>query len=520
MLPLLLAGCLTFLMQFSQPVQKAPNILFCIADDASIEHMSAYGVTTWVKTPAFDRIAKEGILFTNAYTPNAKCSPSRSAILTGRNPWQLEEGGNHVPYFPAKFTSFMEALAINNYQVGFTGKGWAPGNPGKRDGQTRRLTGIEYNSIKTKAPTPDIAPIDYAANLEVFLKTKPADKPFCFWYGGHEPHRGYTFGSGIQNGKKKLTDITKVPSYWIDNDSVRTDMLDYAYEVEYFDQQLGNMLDVLEKNGELQNTIVIVTSDNGMPFPRTKGHIYEYANHLPLAIMGKNLIKTPGRTVEDYVSFIDFAPTILEAAGVKPEKASMQPIEGKSLLNILTSSKNKIVEKRRNHVLLGRERNDVGRPGDAGYPVRGIIKNGFMYTRNYEPDRWPSGNPETGYLDTDGSPTKSVILAAHRSNAASPFWQLAFGKRGDEELYLLEKDPYCLNNVASDKAYQNVKQDLKREMEETLKKQKDPRMFGRGSIFDSYPYAEERVKNFYERYMQGEKLQAGWVNPSDFESKK
>ncbi len=520
---LLLSGvgcCVLIFMQFRKPVLKKPNILFCIADDASMQHMSAYKLSRWVKTPVFDRVAREGVLFTNAYTPNAKCSPSRSAILTGRNPWQLEEAGNHAPYFPAKFTSFMEALALNDYQVGFTGKGWAPGKPGVRNGKARLLTGVAYNEIKTVAPVPGISAIDYAANLEVFLQSKPADKPFCFWYGGIEPHRAYTYGSGIKNGNKKLSDIEAVPPYWIDNDSVRTDMLDYGYEVEYFDQQLGKILDVLQKKGELDNTIVIVTSDNGMPFPRTKGHVYEYANHLPLAIMGKNLIKTPGRTVDDYVSFIDFAPTILEAAGLTVEKAAMQPVEGRSLMSILVSSTNNIVEKSRDHVILGRERNDVGRPGDAGYPVRGIIKNGFMYTRNYEPGRWPAGNPETGYLDTDGSPTKSAILSAHRSNKPGAYWQLAFGKRTGEELYQLAKDPFCMNNLATDKSFDKIRHSLITDMETDLKKQKDPRISGKGNLFDAYPYSEEKVQHFYERFMRGEKMNAGWVSPSDFEPKK
>jgi hypothetical protein len=101
-----------------------PNILFAVADDMG--HASAYG-TRWVKTPNFDRLASKGLLFLNAYTPNAKCSPSRACILTGRNPWQLEAAANHWPYYPPKFKSWMEALGDSGYFVGFTGKGWAPG---------------------------------------------------------------------------------------------------------------------------------------------------------------------------------------------------------------------------------------------------------------------------------------------------------------------------------------------------------------------------------------------------------
>ena len=140
----------------SKTLNKKPNILFCIADDASFPHMSAYGCD-WVNTPNFDRIAREGILFTNAYTPNAKCSPSRACIITGRNPWQLEEAANHIPHFPQKFRSFMEVLGENGYHTGFTGKGWSPGNPGKNGDGKRLLTGKPYNESKLNPPTKSIS---------------------------------------------------------------------------------------------------------------------------------------------------------------------------------------------------------------------------------------------------------------------------------------------------------------------------------------------------------------------------
>ena len=107
----------------TDPGKQRPNILFAIADDASFPHMGAYG-TDWVKTPAFDRVAREGILFMNCYTPNAKCAPSRSCILTGRNSWQLEEAANHWPFFPKKFKTYAESLTDNGYFVGYTTKGW------------------------------------------------------------------------------------------------------------------------------------------------------------------------------------------------------------------------------------------------------------------------------------------------------------------------------------------------------------------------------------------------------------
>lgn len=495
---------------------QRPNILFCIADDASFRHMSAYGLSAkWVSTPGFDRVAAEGILFQNAFTPNAKCAPSRSCILTGRNPWQLEAAANHVPFFPAKFSTWIEELGNAGYFTGYTGKGWGPGNAGEKNGVPRLLTGKHYNALKLKAPTSAISPVDYAGNLEAFLKERNAGQPFCFWYGGHEPHRAYELGSGSAKGNKKPTDIDRVPAYWPDNDTVRQDMLDYAYEVEYFDQHLQKMLAILDRAGELDNTIVIVTSDNGMPFPRTKGHLYEYDNHLPLAIMWKGGIKAPGRKVNDFVSFIDLAPTMLEAAGLK-NKTAMQ-MQGKSLVPIFTSAKAGQVDASRDHVLLGKERTDVGRPRDEGYPVRGIIKGSMIYTHNYEPDRWPSGNPETGYLDTDGSPTKTRILLDKRSGRDSTRWQLAFGKKGAEELYDVQKDPDAMKSLAGDPAFAKVKAALKQQMERELRAQHDPRILGNGGIFDTYPFAEPASRNFYERFKNGEKMKAGWVNPGDFE---
>ncbi len=493
-----------------------PNILFCIADDASYPHMSAYGCP-WVRTPGFDRVARNGILFHRAYTPNAKCAPSRSCILTGRNSWQLEAAANHWPYYPAGYRTYAETLSENGYFVGFTGKGWAPGIPGEIDGKTRQLAGTPFQERKTDPPAKYIAGTDYAGNFESFLDARPEGEPFCFWYGGFEPHRAYEYGAGVNKGGKKVSEIDRVFPFWPDNVTVRTDMLDYAFELEYFDKHLQRMLDSLEKRGELENTLVVVTADNGMPFPRIKGQEYEYSNHLPLAIMWQKGVKNPGRVVNDYVSFIDFAPTFLQLAGVDPSKCGMESIEGTSLTDILFSAKSGQVSPQRDHVLIGKERHDVGRPHDWGYPIRGIIKGEYLYLINFEPSRWPAGNPETGYLNCDGSPTKTVCIEARKEPAEHKYWEWSFGKRGDEELYHLKDDPDCLENLAAVPEHQELKKRLREQLLAELKKQADPRMFGRGHVFDEYPYADETGRNFYERYMKGEKMKAGWVNPSDFE---
>lgn len=502
----------------ARPAQTSlrPNILFAIADDWSFGHAGAYG-TTWVRTLAFDRVAREGLLFTRAYTPNAKCAPSRAILLTGRQSWQLEEAANHVPFFPPQFKTWPEALAEHGYATGGTGKGWGPGVANDAQGKPRQMTGRPFNRHKRQAPTPEISDNDYAANFKDFLTTVPRGQPWSFWYGALEPHRDYEYGSGVSKGGKKLSDIERVPGYWPDNDVVRNDMLDYAYEVEHFDRYLGQMLNILSDAGVLDNTLVIVTSDHGMPFPRVKGHAYEFSNHVPLAMMWPGGIKMSGRTVHDYVSFADLAPTLVELAGLKWEETGMQPAAGGSLSDILRSPRSGGASAR-DHVLIGKERNDVGRPHDWGYPIRGVIKDETLYLRNYEPERWPGGNPETGYLDCDGSPTKTEILQRRREGRDTRAWALAFGRRPREELYDLRQDPFCLTNLADDRQHTARLQRLRQQMERELRAQRDPRMFGRGYLFDNYIYADERTRNFYDRFIRGEKPKAGWVNDSDFET--
>ena len=339
-----------------------PNILFCIMDDAS-PHMSAYGYD-WVNTPAFDKLAANGILFTNAYTPNAKCAPSRASLITGRNSWQLEEAANHVNNFPAKFKTFPEVLRENGYITGKTGKGWGPGNPGKVDGNTRLLIGDSYNSIKTKPWANEMSNEDYADNFSEFLK-ETGDKSWFFWYGAREPHRRYEYGSGVRKGRK-ISEIDSVPSFWPDNEIIRNDMLDYALEIEYADMHLGKMIDELEEKGILDNTIIIFTSDHGMPFPRVKAQEYKYSNHVPLAIMWGKGIKNPGRTVKDMISFIDFAPTFLELAGIDFKHSGMKPSPGKSLTDIFYSDKSGQVSQERDMILIGKERHDYSRPNNQG----------------------------------------------------------------------------------------------------------------------------------------------------------
>ncbi|MBD3384633.1 sulfatase-like hydrolase/transferase [candidate division KSB1 bacterium] len=470
-----------------------PNILFAIADDQSWPHAGAYGCRP-VNTPAFDRIAEEGVLFTNAFTAAPQCSPNRAAILTGRNIWQLEEAGTHASNFPKKFTVYTELLQESGYELGYTGKGWGPGN-WQYNGREMNPAGPAFDAKKgttDKRGYLSISNIDYAENLRQFLTRRDSAKPFHFWYGSKEPHRRYAQGSGRRAGKR--IDDVQVPYFLPDTEEIRNDILDYMLEIDYFDQHLQKMLQILEDYGELENTIIVVTSDNGMPFPRAKANLYEYGTHVPLAIRWPQKI-TGGRTIDDLTAAIDLAPTFLDAAGIKiPTEMT-----GRSIWHALSGTKNGRVDAARDVLLAGRERHTHARPDNLGYPIRAIRDYRFLYIHNIKPDRWPAGNPTgsgeaEGFHDVDASPTKSLILENKNKTDIKPFYELAFAKRSEEELYDIVKDPYCIHNLALDKAFADIKAAFKEKLMTALRQQNDPRAFGY-EIFESYP-RYSRMRDF------------------------
>ena len=473
---------------------KRPNILLAIADDASWPHCSAYGCK-WVNTPAFDRVAKMGVLFTHAYSPAPGCSPSRAALLTGRQVWQNEQAAAHASSFPRKWPVYTELLEKAGYFVGLTQKGWGPGNF-KVDGWPHNPAGVAFdNRMLDKRSQPQgISPDDYAGNFKDFYAAKPKDKPFCFWYGCKEPHRSYEDGSGLKRGKK--TSDVVVPSFLPDAELVRSDLLDYAVEIEHFDKHLVLMLKFLEEVGELDNTLIVVTSDNGMSIPRGKANLYDAGTHVPLAIAWPTRVKR-GRVIDDFVSHIDHAPTFLEAAGL-PVPNTMT---GKSLLPMLLSGKSGRVEAWRDRVFTARERHSSARPNNLGYPIRAMQTHDFLYIRNFAPDRWPAGDPGPaqksktpyGYYDIDDGPTKKLLV--QEKEKYPRFFDLAVAKRPAEELYDAKIDPGNIHNLANDPRFAEIKRKLAAEFEAYLKKTGDPRVLGNGDVFESYPRFGE-IRNF------------------------
>ncbi|MGL5318088.1 MAG: sulfatase family protein [Bacteroidales bacterium] len=476
----------------AKPKAKRPNILFAIADDISMESMSAYGLSTgYIQTPAFDRVAREGVLLNNAFCCNPKSSPARAVLLTGRYSWQLEEAADHFGYFPDKWVSYPELLSAAGYHVGYTGKPWSPGVHGRE----LNPAGREFAGKTMTPPASKMSNKDYAANFEDFLKQKDKDQPFCFWYGGHEAHRAFEKGSGVKSGK----DLSKVklPEYYPDSKEIRSDFLDYALEVEWYDTHLGRMLDALEKSGELNNTLIVVTSDHGMSFPRAKGQIYQNGFHVPMAIMWKGKIK-PGRVVEDFVNFPDIAPTFLEVAGLPRH----EQITGRSITDILYSNKNGWVDENNNKAIVGKERHDMGRASydgaEIGYPARALRKGKYLFIINFKPDRWPVGNPEYGLRNCDDGPTKSYINSLRFNNNPMDryYWDMSFGHRPAEELYDISVDPDCVKNLIQEANFTEIAQELKDDLMLELNRQKDPRVLGNGDVFDKYQHYGTRKVDY------------------------
>lgn len=481
--------------------KRRPNILFAISDDQSFAHTGAMGDSV-VKTPAFDRVAQRGVLFRNAICNSPGCAPSRAAILTGQSHWRLREAGTHASFFPRELKVYPELLAKAGYHTGLTGKGAGPANF-EGSGWPHNPAGKPWGKRRIENPPEGIAAIDYAANFEDFLKDKPTDQPFCFWFGSQEPHRAFLKGSGLAAGKK-LEDV-KVPAFLPDCEEVRSDLLDYYQEIEHFDAHLMRILNSIEAAGETENTIVVVTSDNGMAFPRAKATMYEYGIHLPLAVMWP--AECPGgRTVDDLVSFTDYAPTFLEAAGV----GAPAETTGRSLLNVLRESKSGTVDATRTSALSGRERHSHARFDNLGYPARAIRTRQHLYIRNFAPDRYPAGDPE-GYHDIDACPTKSYLLENRDKPEVKPFFEATLNKNPGEQLYDIVADPACLKNLAEAAEHAALKATLSGELESALRAQQDPRILGNGDVFESYPRhspMRPELGGFAERGQYNPKYQA------------
>lgn len=451
-----------------QPKQETtrPNILLIMSDNQSSNHLGCYGDPV-VKTPNIDQIAQQGVKFTQAYCAAPSCTPARAGMLTGQDIWRLEEGANLHGILPKKFPLYTDLLEESGYFVGAQGKGWGPGNV-KDSGREYNPSGRQYKSFGS------------------FLGANIDDSPWCFWFSSKKPHRPYKVGSGVASGMDKSKVI--VPKYLPDNDIVRGDICDYYYDIQMFDEEVGEVLNALKTTGDYDNTLIVICSDNGWQMPRGLANLYDFGTRIPLIFSWQDHIPI-GRTVNDFVNMNDLAPTFLEIAGLE----ALKEMTAKSLTNILCSERNGRIEKDRDFIVTARERHALCRLDGLSYPGRAIRTDDFLYIRNYNPERWPAGDPPL-FGDVDAHmlhyacPTKLYTLTNKDKPEVKPFFELGFAKRPAEELFDLKSDPDQINNIVEHKDYQVVKEELSNRMNAYLKKTDDPRVTGGDIIWDSTKY--------------------------------
>jgi arylsulfatase A-like enzyme len=457
-------GCLIALglVSFNKPIASHPNILFILADDWSYPYASIYGDHS-IRTPNLDRLAQHGTVFTNAYCASPSCTPSRAAMLTGRYPHNLGEGVNLCGRLDYRIPTYVQLLEKAGYAVAFDRKGWAPGDFHKM--------GYTEN------------PAGKSAVFAPFIDSLPKGKPFFFWFGTNDPHRPFDEGSG----KKAGIDPQKIrmPAFLPDVPTIRGDVADYLGEVERFDREIGELLKKLESAGQLENTIIVVASDNGMPFPHAKANLYDYGTRVPLLISQFGASNQPRRH-DSFVNLIDLMPTFLDWAGIqqRPE------LDGISLTSVLNGQKTT----HRAEVFLERERHCLCRADfdyGAGYPMRAIRTKDYLYIRNFRPERMPAGdetipNTPSVFGDVDGGPTKVYMMDHRADKAVKALFELGFAKRPADELYILKDDPYNLHNRSADPAYANVRKSLRQRLDMWMQAEKDPRRQGGGDEIDRY----------------------------------
>ena len=505
---------------------KRPNILFFFADDwgryASI-YAKADGPGTMndvIKTPNVDRIAREGVLFKNAHVTAPSCTPCRSSLLSGQYFWRTRraailQGAIWDPAIP----SFPLMLRDAGYHIGKSYKVWSPGSPadapygeqkyayqkaGSRfNNFSENVTDAVEKGVPAEAAKDEIYE-EIVGNFDDFLAARPAGQPFCFWFGPTNVHRKWTRGSG-----KALWGIEpdslkgKVPAFLPDVPEIREDLADYFGEAQAFDAAIGLMVSKLEKIGELDNTLIVISGDHGAPgFTHGKCNLYDFGTGVTLAIRGPGV--KGGRVVDDFVNLTDLCPTFLEAGGVKPTA----DMTGRSLLPVLHSDKSGLVDQERTWVITGRERHvESARDGYLPYPQRSLRTKEYLYILNFEPARWPMGDPHhlddatppnhndlventhVTFADMDSSPTKAWLVEHRKDAEWKRFFDYAFAIRPREELYVFATDPQQIKNVADDPQYATIRESMNQRLMDELKRTKDPRVIDNGKFFETPPMA-------------------------------
>ena len=512
--------------------EQRPNIFFFFADDWG-RYASIYAdadkpsLNDVISTPNIDRIGREGVVFENAFVPVASCSPCRASLATGRYFWNCGSGaflngkasdwkGHDNPM--QRLPKFGDLIRDSGYYAQKSRKTFAF-DPSPRPPRVRAKGNIGYeryglyvgaakDQAERKSRHDEIVE-NCRQEMQQMLAGSCEVQPFFFVYGSINAHRPYTPDSGKNlwgiepDALKRL-----LPKFLPDAHDVRRDFSDYLGEVLALDLMLGTMLEELENSGELDNTVVILSGDHGIPgIPRGKTNCYDLATRVPLLIRWPKGIPS-GRRVEDFVSVMDVGPTLLELSGIEvPAK-----MNGRSFLPQLTSKMSGWIDPERDSVIIGRELHfHNARPGNLPYPMRAIRTKDHLYIRNFKPERWPMGDPydaaqltdsdalykmglktTPAYRDLDGSLTKAWMMSqreepGNKEPGDKELFQLTMHPRPREELYDLKKDPDQLVNLAANPEHASVLTTLRGRVDKLMNATDDPRL---KDAFDQLPWVD------------------------------
>ena len=509
---------LLLLMSLSAYADDRPNILFCFADDwgryASIyQDPDRPGLSDVIHTPALDKLGHSGVVFNNAFVSAPSCTPCRASVSTGMPFYRcgsnaflhMQEFGKAEDPFDS-LPGISELLVESGYHVMHWGK--TTKKPANRVDRTHDLPINHFSQAVSASSDKEARKKEIfsfvRSNFSNFLDKTPDESPFFYWFGPHNAHRQWTRGSG-----KELWGIDpdslkgKIPAFLPDVHEVREDIADYLGEAIAWDRMVNELIEELEARGELDNTLIIVSGDHGMPgMPRGKCNLHDFGSMVSLLVSWPERVKS-GRRVDDFISLMDIAPTVLEAAGINPPDHMLAT----SFMNQLTSRQSGILDPKRDHVIIGRERHIGHAHRDRKpYPSRAIRTADYLLIRNFRPDRLPMGivydpdakpedliqNHYLAYPDMDTGPTK-VFVMTHQTEYPRHF-DYAFGKRPEFELYDLKNDPDQVNNVAAKPKYAKVLKDLSQRMMDILHETGDPRVIDGGTTFDEKPYVDPTQK--------------------------
>lgn len=403
----------------AQKVDKSrPNIVLIIGDDISAEDIGVYG-NEFIKTPNIDRLAATGMRFDNAYLTAASCSPSRASIVTGRWPHttgapDLSTGA--LPQYNLPWQDFFEGLdyfpeKLKNagYYTAHRGK-WHLGY------EWNKISGPAAKGFDSSKPSDNEGGED---NWVQCIKDRPKDKPFFMWFASHDAHRGWS-GNNIHD-----IDSIKVPPYLPNTAYIRNDLKKYYDEINRLDEYVGKVVAELKEQGILDNTIILFMADNGRPFFRSKGHIYNSGMQTPFIVHWPDKVR-PNQINKNLVSAIDIAPTFMEAAGLSVEGTTIQGSSFMPLLfNLGVNIHNYVFSERNWHGYASHQR-----------AVRDI--DGFLYIRNARP-----------YFNNLGTvDLVDYMYNEYKQGRLNEFQSNSFiAPRPSEELYKYEDDVHQKYNL-------------------------------------------------------------------------